>query len=89
MEAYIQWAITDKESRFFCEVCYDTNFCSTCLDKVKNSSLEERHCNPNHSWFQAWPLQVGIDDMASDCQGSRPVLTSEWLDALRKEWLNE
>ncbi|KAK2603101.1 hypothetical protein N8I77_009583 [Diaporthe amygdali] len=79
----------DAGTMFFCEVCYCVNFCAPCLDKVRTSSLEERRCNPGHAWFQAWPIQVDIDYITSDSLGGRPVLTSEWLDTLRKEWLNE
>lgn len=82
-------AITYKESRFFCEVCYDINFCAACLQKVGNSSLEERRCNPDHSWFQAWPIQLDIHDLTSDSPGGLPRLTSEWLNALCDEWLKE
>lgn len=90
-KCHASWLIAYKEFRFFCEVCYDTNFCTACLDKVKSSSLEERHCNPEHCWFQAWPILVDIDDdgVTSDSPGGHPGLTSEWLDALRKQWLND
>lgn len=87
--SYVSWRITDKESRFFCEVCHDCNFCATCLDKVKFSSLEKRHCNPDHSWFQAWPIEVDIDNVPADSPDGHPGLTREWLDALRKQWLND
>lgn len=76
-------------SMFFCEVCYDVNFCATCLDKAKTSSLEERYCNPHHSWFQAWPIQEDVEETICRSPGGSPGLTREWLDALRSEWLIE
>lgn len=86
---HLRGCITYSESRFFCEVCYDVNFCAPCLDKAKASKLEERRCNPDHSWFQAWPIQRDLDDTTSDLVGGPLGLTSEWLEALRGEWLNE
>lgn len=70
-------------------MCYDTNFCVACLDKVKHSSLEERRCKPDHSWFRAWQIQLDTDDVKSDSRSGLPRLTGEWLDALRDEWLKE
>lgn len=86
---HLRGFIAYKESRFFCEVCDDVNFCAPCLDKVKASTLEERCCNPYHAWFQAWPIQRDTDDITSDAAGGPLGLTSEWLVALRGEWLNE
>ncbi|POS70167.1 hypothetical protein DHEL01_v211437 [Diaporthe helianthi] len=71
------------------QLCYDVNFCATCLDKAKTSSLEERYCNPHHSWFQAWPIQEDVEETICRSPGGSPGLTREWLDALRSEWLIE
>lgn len=36
------------EEFFFCEICYDKNFCGACLTRVKAGTLLRRQCNPEH-----------------------------------------
>ncbi|KAJ8115755.1 hypothetical protein ONZ43_g4594 [Nemania bipapillata] len=79
----------DKGTMWFCEMCYDVNFCSECLDKAKNMTLEVRRCNPKHYWHQVWPLdedkvnQIALEYTA----GGKVKLREEWLEEVRNEWL--
>ncbi|KAI9713573.1 MAG: hypothetical protein M1820_000955 [Bogoriella megaspora] len=89
----------DQGSMFFCEVCYDTNFCEGCLEKVKTRSLTQRLCSPEHEWYRAWPLErqkvremadeeglVGVQRVEGEVVFS---LRREWVEGLRERWLIE
>ncbi|KAF2235940.1 hypothetical protein EV356DRAFT_513513 [Viridothelium virens] len=86
----------DKGSMYFCEICLDTSFCGECLTKIKARSSNVRMCNPDHEWYQVWPLnQDKVREMAEDLGMERDdgeivlELKREWLEALREKWLIE
>ena len=85
---------SSKDEMWLCEMCYDTNFCGECLEGVKNCSLKQRFCNPDHSWYRAWPLdREKFEEMADDLRVERGdgeivlELKREWLESLREEWM--
>ena len=80
--------LPDLLYRWFCEICFDTNFCSECLVRVKNATLGRHLCNKNHVWYQAWPIPKGaFERMAHSQSQGNVVLKKEWLDNLRNQWL--
>ena len=83
-----------KDEMWFCEMCYDTNFCGECLEGVKTRSLKQRFCNPDHCWYRAWPLdREKFKEMAEDMRVERGdgeivlEMKKEWLQSLREEWM--
>ncbi|KAJ8130790.1 hypothetical protein O1611_g2838 [Lasiodiplodia mahajangana] len=79
----------DRGSMWFCEICFDVNFCSACLEKVEAMELEVRRCNPKHCWHQVWPLDESkVSEIALEYTAGRKVkLRVEWLEEIRNEWL--
>ena len=85
---------SSKAELWFCEMCYDTNFCGECLEGVKTRSLEQRFCSPDHRWYRAWPLdREKFKEVAKEIaveRGDGEVvleLRPEWLQSLREEWM--
>ncbi|KAI0879066.1 hypothetical protein GGS24DRAFT_486796 [Hypoxylon argillaceum] len=79
----------DRGTMWFCEICYNVNFCSECLERAKNMTLEVRRCNPKHCWHQVWPLdEEKVSEIALEYTAGRKVkLREQWLEELRNEWL--
>ena len=72
---------------YFCEVCLGKNWCNDCLSRVKDNSLPWRQCNPNHSFYCAWPIPSEARDLAAEFLGGEVALRREWLAGLRSEWM--
>lgn len=72
---------------YFCRVCPGFIFCDTCIKAVKNNTQVRRQCNPNHSWYEAWPIKEGVYDGAVDIVDDQLFIKPEWLKALRDQWL--
>ncbi|KAI0100201.1 hypothetical protein GGR51DRAFT_551683 [Nemania sp. FL0031] len=79
----------DKGTMWFCEICFDVNFCTECLEKAKAMTLEVRRCNPKHCWHQVWPLDESkVSEIALEyTEGRKVKLRVEWLEEIRNEWL--
>jgi hypothetical protein len=55
---------------------------------VKAGRLVCRDCNPDHEWYQAWPIPEGAWDVAVEDVEGKLVVRREWLEGLRGAWLN-
>lgn len=80
-----------------CEICPGSVcFCEQCIDLVKAAKLEFRVCDPNHKWYQAYPIREGWGRVAGDTAsegGSGMILVNGrvveldvWMKGLREEW---
>jgi tetratricopeptide (TPR) repeat protein len=77
----------DAGEMYFCEVCLNKNYCGDCLAKVKTASLWSRQCDANHTHFRAWPIPSEARDLAAEWVEGEAALKSEWLERLRREWM--
>ena len=88
---------------YFCQICMETCFCEKCIVLVKggasgtnsgagdpsqsNARLPYRHCGPDHTFVQAYPIpDLGKKDMAATIREGYVELHQEWLDTLKAEW---
>jgi tetratricopeptide (TPR) repeat protein len=80
-----------------CEICPSSIcFCEQCIVLVKEGKLEFRVCDPNHKWYQAYPIREGWGMVAGDTASEgvsgmilvdgRAVELDVWLKGLREEW---
>ena len=78
----------DWQELHFCEICTEsTCFCDECIKLVKTGTLPFRKCDISHTFYQAYPLSEEMQDVATVRTGSKIIPRTEWLEALRKEWV--
>ena len=80
--------VEDWQELHFCEVCTDdTCFCDECIKLVKTGTLPFRKCDAGHPFYQGYPLSEKMQDVATIRTGGKILPRTEWLGALRKEWV--
>lgn len=78
----------DWQELHFCEICTEsTCFCDECIKLVKTGTLPFRKCDISHTFYQAYPLSEEMQDVATVRTESKILPRTEWLEALRKEWV--
>ncbi|KAI4250074.1 MAG: hypothetical protein L6R40_000246 [Gallowayella cf. fulva] len=76
----------DWQGFYICDVCYEVSFCDECLDLVKGDKLGFRMCNPSHSFWQVYPFDAKLLDVATEKVNGKVVPRATWLEKLREEW---
>ena len=80
--------VEDWQELHFCEICTDfTCFCDECIKLVKNGTLPFRKCDASHTFYQGYPLSETTRDVATVRTEGKILPRTEWLEALRKEWM--
>lgn len=80
--------VEDWQELHFCEVCTEyTCFCDECIKLVKTGNLPFRKCDAGHTFYQGYPLSKEMQDVATVRTEGKILPRTEWLEALRKEWV--
>ena len=80
--------VEDWQELHFCEICTgDTCFCDECIKLVKTGTLPFNKCDAGHSFYQAYPVSPDLQDIATVRTGGEVLPRTEWLQALRNEWV--
>ncbi len=80
--------VEDWQELHFCEICTEyTCFCDECIKLVKLGTLPFRKCDPGHTFYQGYPLSKEMQDVATIRTEGKILPRTEWLEALRKEWV--
>ena len=80
--------VEDWQEIHFCEICTDyTCFCDECVKRVQDGTLPFRKCDASHTFFKGYPLSEEVRDVATVRSEGRILPRTEWLEALRKEWM--
>ena len=80
--------VEDWQEVHFCEICTGyTCFCDQCVKRVKTGTLPFRKCDESHTFYQAYPLSKEMQDIATVMTEGKILPRTEWLEALRKEWM--
>ncbi|KAL8709500.1 MAG: hypothetical protein Q9220_005742 [cf. Caloplaca sp. 1 TL-2023] len=77
---------TDWQEMYQCDICYDLIFCDECIKLLKEGNLGFRVCNPKHSFWQIYPYDHKLLDIATEEVSGKIVPRKSWLERLRKEW---
>ena len=78
----------DWQEIHFCEICTNyTLFCDECIKLVKAGTLPSRACDKSHTFYQAYPVSQEMLDVATTRIDGKVLPRKEWLEALRKEWI--
>ena len=80
--------VEDWQEVHFCEICTEyTCFCEECVKLVKNGTLPFRKCDGSHTFYKGYPLSEDMRDVATVRTEGKVLPRTEWLEALRKEWI--
>ena len=80
--------VEDWQELHFCEICTEyTCFCDECIKLVKTGILPFRKCDAGHTFYQGYPLSKEMQDVATIETEGKILPRTEWLEALRKEWV--
>ena len=80
--------VEDWQELHFCEICSNfTCFCDECIKLVKTGTLPFRKCDESHTFYQGYPLSKEVQDIATVRTEGKVLPRTEWLEALRKEWV--
>ena len=80
--------VEDWQEVHFCEICTQyTCFCDECVKLVQNGTLPFRKCDASHTFFRGYPLSEAVRDVATVRREGKVLPRTEWLEALRKEWV--
>ena len=80
--------VEDWQEIHFCEICSNfTCFCDECIKLVKTGTLSFRKCDESHTFYQGYPLSKELQDIATVRTEGKVLPRTEWLEALRKEWM--
>lgn len=80
--------VEDWQEVHFCEICTQyTCFCDECVKLVKAGTLPFRKCDSSHTFYQGYPLSKEMQDIATVRTEGQILPRTEWLEALRKEWI--
>lgn len=74
------------EELHFCQICYDTCFCSTCAELVKKDQLPFRKCSANHPLVRIYPITPEAREMTDALLNRDFDRQQKWLDGLRDTW---
>ena len=74
------------EAIYACDVCLELSFCERCVELVKSDKLGFRLCNPSHTFWQVFPSDGQLLDVAIEKVEGKSVPRAEWLEKLREEW---
>jgi tetratricopeptide (TPR) repeat protein len=78
------------EEMYFCEICYNINWCGDCLAQLKDperrGSISQLLCNPKHDFYRAWPIPEEARYCAAQSFENGVIVRKVWLEKLRKEW---
>jgi tetratricopeptide (TPR) repeat protein len=76
----------DYKELLFCTECIDTSLCEACHQKLMDSELPIRICNPRHEFLRVFPVPEEAKGVAARFDGEKMIVQQEWLDGLRKKW---
>ncbi|KAL8833596.1 MAG: hypothetical protein Q9170_004179 [Blastenia crenularia] len=76
----------DWTGLYFCGVCPDVFFCDNCVDAVRKAKLGFRICNPDHSFWQVYPFDEKLINVATETVDGRKIPRASWLKRIREEW---
>ena len=80
--------VEDWQELHFCEICTEyTCFCDECIKLVKTGTLPFRKCDAGHTFYQGYPLSKEMQDVATIETEGKIIPRTEWLEALRNEWV--
>ena len=80
--------VEDWQEVHFCEICTNyTCFCEECVKLVQNGTLPFRKCDASHTFYRGYPLSEAMRDVATVRTEGKILPRTEWLEALRKEWM--
>lgn len=80
--------VEDWQELHFCEICTEgTCFCDECIKLVKKGTLPFRRCDADHTFYQGYPVTKEMQDVATIRTDGKILPRTEWLEALRKEWV--
>ena len=86
------------EDHWWCKFCYDVQFDSGCLQKLKNNTLSRYVCSSDHEWLYvpSWnqelmtvgpgKVRVGGEMVDGKRVGGENVEVKEWLERLKITW---
>ena len=78
--------VEDWQGIYVCDVCIDLCFCDKCAELVKGNKLGFRLCNPSHSFWQVYPSDAKLLNIATEKKDGKTVPRAAWLEKLREEW---
>ena len=73
-------------SLHWCEFCLETCFCDKCIEKVKAGTLPFRKCSSEHTFFQVYPIDKSMEEIAAVKEDGMTKPHVQWLDRLRREY---
>ena len=71
---------------YACDVCLELCFCDRCVELVKNNRLGFRLCSPNHTFWQCYPSDERLLEVATEKVEGKMLPRAAWLEKLREEW---
>lgn len=71
---------------YSCDVCPGVSFCDPCIDAIKSNKLGFRICNPDHIFWQVYPFDQKLLDVATEKADRRIVPRASWLKRIREAW---
>lgn len=74
------------EELHFCQICYDTCFCSKCAELVKKDKLPFRKCSTDHPLVRIFPITHEAREMTDALLNREFERQQKWLDGLRDTW---
>lgn len=78
--------VEDFTALYFCTTCLEVCFCDVCIELVRSNKLRFRICNAAHTFYQAYPVQHELVDLATIIVDGEIRPRQEWLEELKKEW---
>ena len=79
--------VEDWQELHFCEICANTCFCDECVKLGTTGTLPFRKCDAGHTFYQGYSPSREMQDVATVRTESKILPRTEWLEALRKEWV--
>lgn len=94
ISSYFMWScdgqckrkVEDWTALYFCEHCLSTCFCDQCIELVKTKKLPFRKCDPEHPFYQVYPVGEKMEEIAAVKVDGKIMPHTEWLEKLRKTW---
>ena len=78
--------VEDWTALYFCEVCLNTCFGDKCFANLQAKKLPFRICDPEHTFYQAYPTPEDVKEIAGVVVDGKVVPHKDWLQKLREEW---
>jgi tetratricopeptide (TPR) repeat protein len=79
----------EYEEVWFCRMCYNTNFCGSCVKKVKEGEGDwaaRCHCSKDHDLVRVFPLGEEVKRMVENVTQGESGEFDVWLGKVREEW---